>query len=142
MVVVKVDVYETKTTSNFKIIRTVPIFQNSDGERMSIIISTPTTLDHVQSYMEIEDKREAIINERKFVSHPEDQVVLVDDINQPRYLYYPLADKLHVIRSITTNSIAFYKSYHMIASQETGFLALRKSRLIPEESKENDLTDC
>ena len=109
------------------------LFINSDGELFCIIIAVECN-DQVNSIREANEGVEVIINERRYTSHPSDEVVLLNNRRQPIYLFYRANRKLKRILSIATNRITLHWQFDQLQNLGEGSYHLRKSTLIPGHS--------
>jgi len=103
---------------------------NNEGEIFSIIIATATTYQAD----EIRDSRgrtEAIIRGKRYVSHIEDEVVMLDVEGKPTYLLYPSEPKLRRIECIATDRPFLQWHLNRIMDSTDGAIHLRKSKILP-----------
>jgi hypothetical protein len=106
-----------------------PIFINSEGELFSIIIAGECN-NRVEQIREVDGQIEVEIDGHRYTSHRGDEVVLLNRLGTPAYLFYKMSMELKRIVSIATNREVLHWQFDQL--QGTGkTYHLRKSTLIP-----------
>jgi hypothetical protein len=106
-----------------------PVFINSEGELFSIIIAVDCN-DHIEQVREANEGIEVKIKGHSYTSHLYDEVVLVNRLRTPTYLFYRSDMKLKKILSIATNRRVLHWQFDQLQGI-MGAYHLRKSTLIP-----------
>ena len=108
-----------------------PIFINAEGELFSVIIAVEID-ERIQQIKEREADRgvEVLINGYWYIPHRADEVVLLNHLGIPTYLFYRSDMELKRILSIATNRIILHWEFDQLRGT-VGTYHLRKSTLIP-----------
>ena len=106
-----------------------PVFINSEGELFSVIIAVDSD-DQIEQVKEANEGVEVTIKGHRYTSHPSDEVVLVNHLRIPIYLFYRSDMKLKRILSMATNRRVLHWQFDQLQGV-TGAYHLRKSTLIP-----------
>ena len=89
------------------------------------------TLEHIDSILTTEERIEAVIDGKKYLSHPDDNAVMLDHKGEPTFLLYPAKSKLKRIHYIAIDRIQLHWQFELLLDQKGGSIHLRKSKLLP-----------
>ena len=99
--------------------------------KFSVILATNTIYDGPERIWKEGGRLIAMIGGNQYISHEEDNVVMIDADGEPRYLLYTASNAIFRIHSINTMQSVLLRKLQEATDLTEGPVYWRKSRLIP-----------